>query len=109
MFVDELAELVLPPFPPPPLPAVLLSRTAVFGTSCMTPSPRASEGMSATMNNAHTASAMRLPNDLDMCPSPRVDWPLALGARASGLMQIAKEFATTNSRTLPQRIYVSPS
>src|SRR2546423_10362587 len=53
MFVADEAELPLPPFPPLP-PPVLLSRTAVFGTSWM-PSPSAREA--AGRHRARRAAA----------------------------------------------------
>ena len=81
MFVDDVVELVLPPFPPPPL-LDCDSSTAVFGTSWIIVSAPASVGTSAARKSAHANDATRLPNDLDMCPSPRVDCVRsALGAR----------------------------
>src|SRR5437764_10750073 len=98
MFVVELAELEFPPFPPPPLLVVLLSRTAVLGTNWITSpvSPRANAGTKALTSSPHAASAARLPNDLDMFrPSTRLTIA-PLGAEASRLMQIAGTFARTN-------------
>src|SRR5437764_461230 len=59
MFVDEFVELVLPPLPP--LLVVLLSRTAVPGTSWTPPvlSPSANAGIARTAIRSSTAA--RLP------------------------------------------------
>src|SRR5436190_23450563 len=70
MFVAELAELPFPPFPPPPPLVALLNRTAVPGTSSITPlSPRATAG-TTTIDNAAASkdSARRLPTILRMFP-----------------------------------------
>ena len=73
MFVAELAELVFPPFPPPPLDT-FASRTAVFGTSSKTLlSPLAIAGSAtAAATAAISGNARRLPTMLRMFPPFRV-------------------------------------
>src|SRR3954453_8312987 len=97
MFVDEVVELVLPPFPPPP--PVFESSTAVPGTSSVIGlSPRATAGISAMRTSAAAAGTSRLPNELDMSsPQIEMDFPYGpLRRTVAGLMQIAELHATRN-------------
>src|SRR5438270_13090322 len=57
MLVEDEAELVLPPLPPLPLPVVLLSSTAVPGTSWMTPSAETVSGSATPTNTTDSASS----------------------------------------------------
>src|SRR5438105_13233591 len=57
MFVELEAELVLPPFPPPPLLVVLLSRTGVPGTRVWL---IINEGMSRTKSRTKNTAELRV-------------------------------------------------
>src|SRR3954451_9322612 len=109
MFVDEVVELVLPPFPPPP--PVFESSTAVPGTSSVIGlSPRATAGISAMKTSAAAAGRSRLPNELDMSssqiemdfprgPTPPRDWRTNANCGTSRNEKLRRHFRSNFSKS----------
>src|SRR2546421_1631345 len=111
MFVALDVDFELPPLP---LPDDWSSKIAVPGMSSVT-SPRAIAGRPIAADTATTQRSSRLPNDLDMCPSPRVDCVRsALGARGPETYANCEgichdKFAHTSTANLRKSLVIAES